>query len=205
MPYSEGSRLPGEAASKLGHLSVVQSDWVKSLIHAFEAAPQTDGDPSKTLWNRFGPAGVTPLRSVWATDGSFVTVSSTETPPREVSFVKTALLTVDRARLAGLDKEHPHPLLLQDVLTGSAVFHATVLPLKNIRTPLGNNYDAVRHIVRDSLKIDEGGAFYETLKWLAYQGWRDAQVTSPSFACPHCHSVGPNFRRARGLPEPNPG
>lgn len=193
MPYSSGSRLPGEAASKLGHLSVVQSDWVKALIHEFEAAPQTDTDPSKTPWNRFDPAGVAPLRSVWATDGSFVTVSSTEMPPREVSFVKTALLTVDRARLAGLDKEHPHPLLLQDVLTGSAVFHATVLPLKNIRTPLGNNYDAVRHIVRDSWRIDEGGAFYETLKWLAYQGWRDVPVTSPSFACPHCHVDHPGL------------
>jgi hypothetical protein len=42
--------------------------------------------------------------------------------------------------------------------------------------------------VRDSLKIDEGGAFYETLKWLAYKKW-DAtnKASSPGFECPHCH------------------
>src|SRR5437867_4475613 len=99
MPYTQGSRLPGEAASKLGHLAVIQSAWVRSLVHEFElsAAPSTDA--SKTVWMEFEPAAVTPLRSVWAVDGSFVTVASEDHPPREVSFVKTALLTVDRARL----------------------------------------------------------------------------------------------------------
>ena len=91
-------------------------------------------------------------------------------------------------RLEAIDKDHPHPLLLQDVLTGSAIFHATVFPLKNVRTALGTNYDAVRHIVRDSMKIDEGGAFYETLKWIAYKKWDKAsKSTSPGFQCPHCH------------------
>src|SRR5260370_10867936 len=46
-------------------------------------------------------------------------------PPRSTLFPyttlfrsKTALLTVDSARLAEIDKEHPHPLLIRDVLTG---------------------------------------------------------------------------------------
>ena len=155
MPYTQGSRLPGETASKLGHLAVVRSDWVKSLVHEFEVSPPPSSDPTKTPWQDFDPTGITALRSVWAVDGSFVTVVSESNPPREVSFVKTALMTVDRARLETIDKDHPHPLLLQDVLTGSAIFHATVLPLKNVRTPLGTNYDAVRHIVRDSMKIDD--------------------------------------------------
>jgi hypothetical protein len=105
-----------------------------------------------------------------------------------VAFVKTALLTVDRTRLEQIDKEHPHPLLLQEVLTNSAIFHATVFPLKNIRTPLGTNYEAVRHIVRDSMKVDERGAFYETLKWIAYQKWCDGRSPSPAFECPHCNA-----------------
>jgi len=188
MPYSQGTRLPGEVASKLGHLAVVQSEWVNSLVRAFEQQPPGTDDPSKTLWEAFDPAGTEPLRSVWAVDGSFVSVKSEDKPPREVSFVKTALLTVDKDRLDLIDKENPHPLLLQDVLTGSAIFHATVFPLKNVRTSLGSNYDAVRHIVRDSMKIDEGGAFYETLKWLAYQKWTASITHSPSFACPHCHA-----------------
>src|SRR5437899_10565913 len=112
MPYSQGSRLPGEAASKLGHLAVIQSEWVRSLVHEFELSPAPSTDVTKTAWTQFDPAGLTPLRSVWAVDGSFVTITSEENPPREVSFVKTALLTVDRARLEAIDREHPHPLLL---------------------------------------------------------------------------------------------
>jgi hypothetical protein len=187
MPYSEGTRLPGESASKLGHLAVVQSDWVKALVGEFENTRPLTADPSATIWTPFDASSSNPLRNVWAVDGSFVTIESTERPPKEVSFVKTALLTVDRTRLDAIDKEQPHPLLLQDVLTGSAIFHATVFPLKNVRTSLGSNYDAVRHIVRDSINIDENGAFYETLKWIAYQKWGLGRSSSPSFECPHCH------------------
>jgi len=188
MPYSAGTRLPGESASKLGHLAVIKSDWVRALVGEFEAAKAAEQDPTNTLWETYCAEGVTPLRNVWAVDGSFVSIQSEQKPPREVAFVKTALLTVDRVRLEAIDKDHPHPLLLQDVLTGSAVFHATVFPLKNIRTALGTNYDAVRHIVRDSMKIDEGGAFYETLKWIAFKKWDKASKSgSPGFQCPHCH------------------
>lgn len=195
MPYSEGTRLPGEAASKLGHLTVVQSDWVRSLVAEFDRARAHETDPSRTTWTEFDPGAVRPLRSVWAVDGSFVPVVTQEKPPREVAFVKTALFSVDRARLDAIDKEHPHPLLLREVMAESAVFHATVFPLKNIRTSMGTNYDMVRHIVRDSLRIDEDGAFYETLKWIAYQKWRSPATPSPAFDCPHCHE-----RIDQGLP-----
>lgn len=186
MPYSHGARLPAESASKLGHLSVVKSDWVKALIGDFEQIKHEVTDLTLTEWRTFDPSNIQPLRNVWAVDGSFVAIQSTQKPPKEVAFVKAALLTVDRERLDAIDKEHPHPLLLQDVLTGSAVFHATVFPLKNIRTSIGSNYDAVRNIARDSMRIDENGAFYETLKWLVYQKWRNLKPRSPKFQCPHC-------------------
>ncbi|MBF6650207.1 hypothetical protein [Methylobacter sp. BlB1] len=188
MAYSQGTRLPGESASKLGHLAVITSKWVKALVGEFEHASSATSDPAKTTWQSFDAVDVMPLRNVWAVDGSYVSIQSAQKPPKEVAFVKTALFTVDRARLDTIDKEHPHPLLLQDVLTSSAVFHATVFPLKNVRTSLGSNYDAVRHIVHDSMQIDENGAFYETLKWLAYRKWETTlHASSPAFECPHCH------------------
>jgi len=189
MPYTEGTRLPAESASKLGHLLVVESDWIKALVRDFERSITTDTDTSQTPWMRFDPVGTQPLSKVWAVDGSFVPVRSQEKPPREVAFVKTALLIVDRAKLDTIDKDHPHPLHLRDVMTGSGVFHATVFPLKNIRTSLGSNYDTIRHIVRDSIRADENGAFYETLKWLAYQKWKSPFTASPAFECPHCGEV----------------
>ncbi|EMR0601404.1 TPA: hypothetical protein RWN27_003203 [Stenotrophomonas maltophilia] len=189
MPYSGGTRLPFESASKLGHLAVVQSTWVKELVRDFEQAKAPATDNSGTLWQTIDTQGVLPLRSVWAVDGSFVAVRSEGKPPKEVAFVKTALLLVDRVKIDAIDKENPHPLLLQDVLRGSAIYHSTVFPLKNVRTTLGSNYDAVRHIVRDSFKIDQGGAFFDTLKWLVYKKWSDGTSSSPSFECPHCHTL----------------
>lgn len=193
MPYASGMRLPGESASKLGHLAVLESDWVRSLVTEFESDQPTQADDTGTLWQEADTSAVEPLRSVWAVDGSFVPIRTQESPPKEVAFVKTALLTVDSARLAAIDKEHPHPLLIRDVLTGSGIFHATVFPLKNIRTPMGSNYEAIRHIVRDSIKLDEGGAFYETLKWLAYEKWSGSGTTSPAFGCPHCAGDHPGL------------
>jgi len=186
MPYQSSTRLPGESASKLGHLTVIQSEWVKSLVSDFEGLNKSDSDHSDTKWCEFKEDLIEPLKSVWATDGSFVSIKAGGHPPKEVSFVKTALLTIDKARLDSIDKEHPHPLLLQDIMSDSAVFHATVFPLKNVRTTLGNNYDAIRHIVKDSMKIDQGGAFYETLKWIVYKKWSDSSQSSPAFKCPCC-------------------
>lgn len=90
-------------------------------------------------------------------------------------------------RLDKIDKGNPHPLLLQDVLKDSAVFHAAVFPWKNVKISLGSIYDAIRNIVYDSMRIDEDGGFYETLKWLSYQKWETKQLRIPSFECPHCH------------------
>ena len=130
----------------------MQSQWVRTLVEDFESTKARDGDPSNTVWRTFDPTGVEPLRSIWAVDGSFVPVRSEQKPPKEVAFVKTALLMLDKAKLDAIDKELPHPLLLRDALKDSGVQHATVFPLKNVRTPLGTNYDAIRHIVRDSIK-----------------------------------------------------
>jgi hypothetical protein len=187
MPYARGTRLPGESASKLGHLEVLQSEWVQSLVDDFERTTPVESDPSNTMWLPFIPGETRPLRSVWAVDGSFVSIRSEQKPPREVSFVKTAILLIDKSKLDAIDKDLPHPLLLRDALKDSGVQHSTVFPLKNVRTSLGTNYDAVRNIVRDSMKIDAGGAFYETFKWLAFRKWNpEAAANSPGFECPHC-------------------
>lgn len=187
MPYGQGSRLPGETASKLGHLAVIQSPWVKSLVVDFEKNDELTSDPSGTIWQSFDPTDIKPLRGVWAVDGSFVPVRSEQKPAKEVAFVKTALLMLDKAKIDAIDRQIPHPLLLRDVLKDTGVQHATVFPLKNIRTSLGTNYDAIRYIVRDSLKIDQGGDFFETLKWIAYRKWeQQSDSSSPVFMCPCC-------------------
>lgn len=180
MPYD------GERASKLGHLTLLESPWVRDLVAGFERAPAAAGDPSHTPWQTFDPAAAAPLSRVWAVDGSFVPVLSGDTPPREVAFVKTALVLLDREQMADIDPHFPHPLDLRDAMAESGLFHATAFPLRHVRTGLGDNYTAVRHIINDSIRMEQDGAFYETLKWLAYRKWSAAPTRSPDFQCPHC-------------------
>jgi hypothetical protein len=165
---------------------LIESPWVKDLVAGFERERARDGDPSATPWRTFQPSSAAPLQRVWAVDGSFVPVRSSDTPPREVAFVKSALVLLDREQMAEIDPDFPHPLDLRDAMAESGLFHATAFPLRHVRTSLGNNYAAVRHIIHDSIQMEQDGAFYETLKWLAYRKWAPSATSSPDFQCPHC-------------------
>lgn len=188
MPYGSSGKLPSESASKLGHLSVIQNEWVRSLIEDFETVPSEPSSGDLSVWQEYESVS-SPLKYMWAVDGSFVSVKTSPPTGKEVAFIKTALLSVEKSKIDRIDKLNPHPLLLQDIMSESALFHATVLPLKNVKTPLGNNYDAVRNIIYDSMKIDEDGAYFETLKWIAYEKWNRTIGRSPSFDCPHCETI----------------
>ncbi|MDK2873194.1 MAG: hypothetical protein PWQ64_958 [Desulfomicrobiaceae bacterium] len=193
MPYRAGNRLGMEKASKLGHLEVIKSDLVNKLIEQFEM-PDQDDDRQEIQWLpiKFDD---NPLRLIFAVDGSIQTIRSDTKPYRELSFIKTALLRLDQAAVKRLDKRDPHPMALRDILKDSALYHATVLPLKGIRIKDVNNYHAVRKIIFDSFQDASLNAEpYNTLKWLAYEGWTGNEVRSPGFECPHC------FEAIDGLP-----
>lgn len=193
MAYSSTGKLPDEHASKLGHLSVIQSKWVQSLIEDFEDTQRQNVNHDLSLWNRFDAEQFEKLKYIWAVDGSYAPVKTNPPSGKELVFIKTALLCVDKKKLEKIDKKNPHPLLLQDIMSDSALFHATVLPLKNVKTSLGSNYDAIRHIIYDSLRVDEEGQYFETLKWLSYKKWENRQNCSPKFDCPHCHKEIPGL------------
>ncbi|MBK1672924.1 hypothetical protein CKO35_06315 [Ectothiorhodospira shaposhnikovii] len=185
MPYQGGKRLSGEKASKLGHLDVVNSALVNELIEQFE-----DQEPAQVEslanWEAI-PNGETPLRLIFAVDGSKQTIRSDFPPYKELSFIKTALLRLDQHAIEKLDPVAPHPMALRDIMSDSAMYHATVLPLKGLSINGQSNYDAVRRIIFDSLQDQSLNAEpYKTLKWLAYEKWSGQQKSSPSFGCPHC-------------------
>ncbi len=184
MAYSSTGRLPFESASKLGHLEVINSEWVQSLLKDFETNDLGDADQYENdIWQDFDPQNIQPLTHIWVADGSYVRVEENH---KELAFVKTALMTVEQGKIAGIDKEYPHPLKLQEIMTDSALFHATVFPLKNLKSDKGSIYDTVRHIIFDSMVKYENGEYFETLKWIAFEKWSGQNCNSPSFECPHC-------------------
>jgi hypothetical protein len=185
MPYQGGKRLGMETASKLGHLEVINSELVNSLIAEFEK-PVQEEERDYTAWQPI-EFDQEPLRLIFAVDGSKQSIRSDTKPYQEISFIKTALLRLDQNAVEGLDKRDPHPMALRDILKDAALYHATVLPLKGIRIEGQNNYDAVRRIIFESFQDASLNAeIYKTLKWLAYEEWNNDPTMSPGFQCPYC-------------------
>ncbi|HXF62502.1 MAG TPA: hypothetical protein VNK95_12855 [Caldilineaceae bacterium] len=188
MPYQQGNRLQGEYASHLGHLEVLKSDLVNQLCQSFESRG-TSATPFSASWESISTSGV-PLSLVFGVDGSMQVIESDVPPYKALAFVKTALLRLDQYALARLDSEYPNPFALRDILSDSALYHATVFPLRNVTLSTLNNYDAIRQIIFDSISDKSlGGEILETLKWIAYEKWDRQQKQLPLFECPHCEQA----------------
>lgn len=187
MPYKAGKRLPAERASRLGHLEVVKSDFVRGLCKSFED-PASAAPPAPTSWQPI-PIGGEPLKLIFGVDGSFQPIVSEVPPYKALAFIKTALLRLDQTALSRVDVESPHPLALRDILADSALYHATVLPLRHVTLPGMLLYDAVRRVIFESIKDTTSeleGQPFETLKWLAFEKWDGNRKSLELFECPHC-------------------
>jgi len=185
MPYKKGDRLPGERASKLGHLDVLKSELVNKLVLQFEATgPASTVDCSQ--WEPI-PQGGKPLTLIFGIDGSMQIIESDLPPHKRLAFIKTALLRLDQYALSKIDRESPHPFALKDILIDSALYHATVFPLRYVSIPGLNTYHAIRQAIYESTKDASLNAEpMETLKWIAYEKWDGKQKEIPLFECPHC-------------------
>src|SRR3989304_9189620 len=167
MPYQKGSRLPGERASKLGHVEVIKSPLVQELCKNFED-PVCLPESFNTAWQPLPPGGK-PLNIIFSSDGSIQTIEAPQPPYKAIAFVKTALLKLDQYAISKLDKETPNPFALRDIMEHSALFHATAFPLRHVLIKGKTIYQTVREIIYDSeretgLNNAIDGAMMETLK-----------------------------------------
>ena len=187
MPFQRGRRLPGERASKVGHLDVLKNPLVNELSRTFTDAQVTSAD-AKSLWAKIEIAAK-PLSIIFCADGSWQTIVGESPPYSARAFIKTALVRLDEHALGKVDKESPNPFLLRDILKESAMHHATVFPLRHVVCKGKTLYDAIRHAIFISLKDDAvlESQPYETFKWIVYQKWDVTQNRPiPPFECPHC-------------------
>jgi hypothetical protein len=189
MPYQAGDRLPGERASRIGHLDVIKSPLVQKICQNFKN-PAVPEECRKIAWEPI-PEYDGDLKYIFGIDGSLQIIRSDISPYSTIAFVKTALLKIDQYELSKIDKDTPHPYAIRDLLQESALYHATVIPLENVHIEGMNNYDAVREIIFESfqdLSSHMEGEILETLKWLAYKKWGTVQNSTTPFECPHCHN-----------------
>jgi len=190
MPYQAGKNLPGEHASKLGHLEVLKSPLVKQIVENFEQ-PEAVEISADIKWEPFPSLG-DPLDLIFAVDGSWQPVTDERPPYKSIAFIKTALMKVDQVALSRIDKNIPHPLALRDLMSEAALYHATAFPLRHVYSKGMSVYDAIRQIIFESLKdASLNGEVMETLKWLAYEKWTQASRSSlPPFQCPNSEIDG---------------
>jgi hypothetical protein len=185
MPYHGGNRLPAERASKLGHLEVLKSTLVQSIVQNFENPTVETGFP-KVNWQPLPKLGQ-PLDLIFAVDGSLQIITDDSPPYKALAFVKTALMRLDQVAISKIDKVSPHPFEIRDLMSDSAMYHATVFPLRHVVIPNFSVYNAVRQIIYESLKDESlNSEPLETLKWIAYEKWSGAKKDLPGFQCPHC-------------------
>lgn len=191
MPYQRSNHLPGERASKLGHLEVIQSPLIQKLCKNFED-PKSIPFSSGATWQPLSNSAED-LKIIFSSDGSIQTIEAPQPPYKAIAFVKTALLKVDQYAISKLDKETPHPLVIRDLMKDSALFHSTAFPLRHVIIPEKTVYNAVREIIYESIK-DKGlnvaidGAMMDTLKWIAYEKWdNNSKKQLEEFGCPICH------------------
>ncbi len=199
MPYHSTGRLPGERASKLGHLEVIKSELVNELIDSFESiedppTAEIEGVSSENY--TYSPISdivgdAKPLNVVFGIDGSKQTIKGSHNKRKEMSFIKTALLRIDKYALNKINKRNPHPKQIKDALENSAVYHSTVIPLRNVKPRTIGLYNGIRHIIYDSIRdksLDD--EIYTTLRWLIFEMWDGkGKAESEKFDCPFCRKV----------------
>jgi hypothetical protein len=190
MPYQQGIRLPGERASRISHIDLLQNKLINEVIKKFELS-ETNLQPLHPHWLAL-PSNSRALPYVFAVDGSYQIITIDEPHFWKVAFIKTALLMLDQNALSKIDKDAPHPLQLRDILSKSAVYHGAVFPLKNINYSGKSIYHAIRQNIYDFIQDKSSPLFgepMESLKWIVYKKWKNNQEGLPRFQCPHCEEI----------------
>jgi len=163
---------------------------VQKLCYSFED-PDCLPTTSNATWQQL-PQGKNELKIIFSSDGAPKTIENPQPPYKAIAFIKTALLKVDQYTISKLDKENPNPFAIRDLMKNSALFHATVFPLRHVTIPGKTIYQAIREIIYESIK-DVGlnnaldGAMMDTLKWIAYEKWNSTpKAELEKFGCPFC-------------------
>src|SRR4051794_1708344 len=192
MAYSASGNLPFEAASKLGHISIVNDPFIKEMVQSFREIKR---DPAEKPDSGFEivDADCEPLDFVVAIDGSMSTIPNALAPQKTLSYVKIAALNVSLKELARVQAPVVNPESVQRILSNYADTESTVLPLSNVHTKGRTLSQTIRHALEATFTKLQDGMIYDTLEYLVSYGWDEAAEPwragsgrRPYFFCPLC-------------------
>lgn len=186
MPYGKSNVLPGEAASKLGHLSVLEDPLIKELLDQFQRAGAHPGTSAPLDGSVASVAASSPLPVVVAIDGSLSDVPNTFAKHKALSYVKVGSLELLLSDLEQLQQAVVDPEVVQAAITRGATSHSTVLPLSNVALKGKSLFESVRAVVQSTFTHFYDGALLDTLRYLVSREWLADYEMVAHFRCPYC-------------------
>ena len=193
MPYAGSKNLSFETASKLGHLSVVESPFIKEMLGSFEQIQQDPSPPPDDGISELTLEGVEPLDFVIAVDGSMSSIPNTLAPHKTISYVKVAALNISMQELQKAHAPIVNPETISSLLSKYADTESTVLPLSNVRVSGKSLMESLREAILATFRQFGKGELYETLRYLVGQEWdpqspvwQGDSSRRPHFQCPFC-------------------
>lgn len=187
MGYSEGKNLKYETASKLGHISIIEDDFIKEIVKDFELIKEDEsGNEENIEYDAADQNRETMINSVIAIDGSLSLIQQSFNERKIIAYIKIASMFLDLNTLEEANKPIVDPNLLNDILTKHSDTYSTVIPINDVRVKGYSILESFRKIVDVTLKKYDNGLLYKTYKFLVYREWT-SDHHSIEFQCPVCN------------------
>jgi hypothetical protein len=189
MGYRGSGHLPIEMASKLGHMKLVTSPAIRSLITRFESMSPDDRPDPPTPSGCIDMSLPTKITHVIAVDGGQAVLTGTTYKERSMAVIQACAIIV---KMADLKRMMDHPMM--DPRESSKMFedhtwyNPAIIPLSGLRFPGSTLQQTIRASVDTAMR--ELG-LYRTLRFLVSREWDpDYQMPGPASPSMKCLSCG---------------
>jgi hypothetical protein len=190
MPYQASGNLPGESASKIGHLSVINDPLIQEMLQSFrKVTPEASiQEELSCCLHRIDLDNASGIDFVIAIDGSLSDVPNSLAQHKMLSYIKVASLCISMSQLKKAQRPIVDPEYVREILSKHADTFSTALPLTNVQIPGKSQFETIRSVIQLTFEKVVDGALLDTLNFLVSQSWSDKPTYTPSFSCPYCIS-----------------
>lgn len=186
MAYNEGKNLTYETASKLGHVSIIEDEFIKDLVKEFEIIEDNLEEIKLINIGSITNKNTNTIESIILIDGSLSLIQNSFNNKKIMAYIKIASLLLDLKTLEEANKAIVDPRVISDILSKHSDTYSTVIPINNIQVKGFTIVDSLRKIVNITLKKYDNGLLYNTYKFLVYREWNKS-VNKIEFQCPICN------------------
>lgn len=176
--------VPSEMASKIGHLSVIEDEFVQELLQSFEISNSEDSENTD-----IEPEVISldePATKVICVDGSFTVVPHALKDHKKLAYIKIAAIGLNIEELEKANKVVVNPEVVKKITNEYATTQSTVLPLENISIPGQSLKETIRKSIYLSFKNLFKGKLLDTLVFLVGKCWDSNIEIDAHFSCPYC-------------------